>query len=447
MASAVPVPVAAESRQGATDAAWILIVFIVLVSSIPGQLVVPGLGGAGRPASLFALAMLGWWLLERLLPRRAPITHIPIRWAISTYLMVHLVSVIAGLDRGVPGLELRAMDRFVLLVLGLSGVMLVAIDGLPTRRSVERVQSWAVALGAVSAVVGIIQFVVGVNLAAYINIPGLQYNSEIGALAVRGAEKLRRAEGLTLHSIELGVVMPSLLPMAMYLASVRRSRLQWVAAATIAAVIPMSISKTGIVAVVVAMAVYAGGWTWRQRSNALVIGFVVTMAYNAIVPGLLSTIKYLFLNLDAENSTSARTDDIPFVAPYIRERPWFGRGPGTFGPEDYRLLDNAYLLEVIEGGWIGLASLLFLLLSGCWVSYWLVKRAPDPDTKNLARALGAGVSVSLVGFATYDAMAYPTQLGLLALHLGCLGALYRIERGRVPGDHGHEQLPTRLHTP
>ena len=41
----------------------VLVAFLVLTSIVPSRLVVPGLGAAGRPANLLAVAMLMWWVL------------------------------------------------------------------------------------------------------------------------------------------------------------------------------------------------------------------------------------------------------------------------------------------------------------------------------------------------------------------------------------------------
>ena len=405
----------------------VLVVFLVLTSIVPSRLVVPGLGAAGRPANLLAVAMLMWWALLRLLPKQDDGVRVPIRWALYVYLLAHLAAVIAGLDRGLPGIELRSMDRFVLSTLGIAGVILVCIDGLETRRQVENVVAWIVGLGAISAAAGIIQFSTGFNPAVLVKIPGLTLNAEIDELATRGAMSFRRAEGFTLHSIELGVVMGAILPMSLYLARARSKR-WYFASALIAGVIPMSVTRTGVLAVVVSMALYAIGWSWRERANAFIIAIVGTFVYSAITPGLLGTIRSLFTNIQSDNSTTGRTEDVDAVGRYISVRPIFGRGPGTFIPSEYRLLDNAYLLELIEAGWVGLISLIALLCTGCATAFWLVRTSEDEMTRGLARVLGGAVAVMLIGFATYDAMSYPTQLAVMSVSLGCLGALYRFER-------------------
>ena len=287
-----------------------LIAFVMLTGLVQPQLVVPGLGAAGRPANLFALALLTLWLLARLLPQddRGPST--PIRRSLHLYLLVFLATMAAGIDRGLPGIEQRSMDRAFLVTLGLGAVIIVAEDGLGSVDDVERLLSWTVAVGAIGALVALIQFL-GYDLTSRIRIPGLTFNSAQGGIGTRGAVEYRRVRGFAVHPIEYGVHLAMLLPVALHLAMTQTTltRLRWLAVALLAGGIPLSISRSGILAMAVAMAVVAVGFTWRQRANAAVLGIVGTLAFMVVTPGLVGTIRSLFVNASSDDSVAGRTGD------------------------------------------------------------------------------------------------------------------------------------------
>ena len=54
------------------DAVSVLSLYIVLLFCLPARLVVPSMGAAGRPADLFGLVLLGWWVLYGLVPKGFP---------------------------------------------------------------------------------------------------------------------------------------------------------------------------------------------------------------------------------------------------------------------------------------------------------------------------------------------------------------------------------------
>ncbi len=80
------------------------------------------------------------------------------------------------------------------------------------------------------------------------------------------------------------------------------------------------------------------------------------------IPGLLGTIRYLFLHMFEDDSYEGRRQDYSVVGRFIKERPLFGRGFGTFLPERYVYLDNQYLGLLIELGIVGMLAFFVILL-------------------------------------------------------------------------------------
>lgn len=431
---------AAERRSTGFGTTPVVIAYIALISLIPSRMIIPGFGAAGRPGVLFAVGMFLWWVLLSLLSGRTrfeafdcdPVTlrrrNVAIRLAVYAYLVAFLMAMVAGLDRGLPRIEASAMDRALLIALGFAGVILTLTDGLTSTASVRRVMVWMVWLGAVGAAVGIVQFIGGPDLSSLVRIPGLINHSDALGFRVRGSDGFVRVRGFATHPIEYGVVTATLLPIAIHMATTGRGRWRWIPVILIGASVPLSVSRSGVVAVIVAMLVYALGWSWRTRANALVIAIVAIVAFQAVVPGLLGTLRSLFVGSSNDNSITGRTEDFEATSTFTSQRPWFGRGPGTFIPDRYRVLDNEYLGTLIDSGIVGLASLIALLTIAALTGLRTARRSSDPEVRGLSRASTAGAVGAIVVFATFDALAFPMYAGIVMLNIGCIGALRRIDR-------------------
>ncbi len=121
-----------------------------------------------------------------------------------------------------------------------------------------------------------------------------------------------------------------------------------------------------------------------------------------------------------------RTDDYGPLFALWRKTPWLGRGLGTFDPGENRYLDNQYLGSLIDTGVIGLAALIVLLLVVMGCARGARRRSSDTQTRDLASAMLASIAAAAVTFATFDALAFPMNAGVLFLLFGCVGTLWRL---------------------
>jgi O-antigen ligase len=281
------------------------------------------------------------------------------------------------------------------------------------------------------AVLGEIQFIFGIDVVQRISIPGLSLNADLVGIATRGEGEFRRVAGTASHYIEFGVVAALLLPLALHYALYARDRAErqwrWTICAVLGAAVPFSISRSGFVCLVVAMVVLAALWNLRMQAMALVVGVVAVGALRFVVPGLIGTILALFRNLGNDPSVQNREIDYPIVFRYVAERPWFGRGPGTFLPERYILLDNEILGTLVSTGYIGLASLLAVFAVALWLSRSVAKHTAQPENRHLAQALAASIVGALVASATFDSLGFPIFAGTLFLLVGAVGALSSLD--------------------
>jgi len=236
-----------------------------------------------------------------------------------------------------------------------------------------------------------------------------------------------RAAGTSTHPIEFGVMLSMILPIALHYARTDSGRgllRRWGPVAAITFAIPITISRSAFIGVIVVLAIVLPSWPVRARRTAYAaIVAVVTVVYLA-VPGLLGTLLRLFTGVSTDDSALSRTNSYELAWQFIQRSPLFGRGVSTFLPK-YRILDNQYLGLLIETGLVGLLAFLGLILTGVFVGARLVRSSPDPMVPSLSRSLVASVAAAACAYATFDGFGFPQVAGLTFFCLGCLGALRR----------------------
>lgn len=421
-----------ESQRGARgDAVSVLTIYLALLFVLPSRLVIAAIGAVGRPAALLGMGCFIWWAVCRLVPTMNIPGRQPVRRAVIAFGFVTLTSYTLGFARGLPGIEARASDRVLLTTVGLLGVALVASDGIVTRRRLDTLLRRLVSFGGLLSVMGSVQFWLGINIAQKIQVPGLVLNNSLVGIGERGDAGLRRVAGTTGHPIEFGVVLAMLLPIALHYALFAKDdwerRWRWVIVGIMISSSLYSVSRSAVIGLGVGLAVLVLFWVRRLQFNALVLGTVFLGAFRFVVPGLLGTLRSLFANSSEDPSVTGRTNDYPIVLDFVERRPWFGRGVGTFLPEEYLLLDNQYLGTLVTTGFAGLAALLLVLLTG-WACGFVVARersAPEED-RHLGAAIAASIASGIAVSATFDSLGFAVIGGCLFLLIGAGGALWRL---------------------
>ncbi len=419
---------AVESRSRGTDAVTLLSVYVFLLMIIPSPLVFAPLGGAGGPDTIFGVLLLFVYLLALVTP---PVMlargRQPIRVAAVVFTCVVLAAYISANRRPLPTLEQNGADRGVILMLGWLGVMLVAADGIS---SMERLKTLfrRIVMGATAiATLAITQFFTGLNTAKYIQIPGLTTQTAFTDLLTR--DQLNRPSATAIDPIELAAVLAICLPIAVHqarFAPPSRRPIRWLQVAVIGAALPMTVSRTGIIALLVASIVVLSTWPKRERWVAYIVALFGFGGMFVATSNLLSELGKLFTQVGSDTSSASRTGAFGSSAQFIIQHPWLGRGFGTFLPATYFFTDDQYLSSLIEIGIIGLMALLALFVTGWMVARNARRMSGDPETRHLAQCVAASVAAAAVTFATFDALAFAMAAGLTFLILGCAGALWRL---------------------
>ena len=423
-------------RRHRLDAVAVLSVYVALLILIPSTWTVPALGAAGTPANIYALLALLWylasWLSGKLLP--APRTR-AVRLAFCAFsacILLAYASLAQG-SRAPVALETSAADRGLIGLLAWTGVIVVASASVTDLDRLKLLLRRMVVFGASIAALDIVEFETRRDLLANVHIPGLKSSADISSLIIRGT--FTRPSSTAAHPLELAGVLAMLLPFAIQQAFDpawrHKSRLRrWLPVALIGGALPMTVSRTSIIGLVVVLAVLLPTWKASRRWPAFGFIAIGAGAMKIAVPGLLSTTIGLFSAFlgGGDNSTQARTMDYAGVAQYVAQRPLFGRGFRTFIPSIYRYTDNEYLLAAVEIGIVGAVCIAVLYLVGIRCSRAARRLWKNEANRELGQSFVAAFAVALVVSATFDSLGFPMFAGLVFLLLGCAGAFLGISR-------------------
>jgi O-antigen ligase len=437
------VTTAGRPARRRVDAVTILTIWVVLLMAIPASLVVAPLGAVGGPATIFAAVVLVIYLVTWLHPALAPARgRQPVR-AAAVLLTCAVIGTYVSANRHImPGLERNGIDRGIILICGWLGVLIMASDGIPTMERLKKLLGRVVIGATAMAAVGITQFFTGLDATQYIIIPGLKVQTLNTDLLSRNG--LNRPSATAAHPLEFAAVLAMALPIALNRARFAppgKRAIRWIQVGLIGAALPMTVSRSAVLAVLAVAFVLLPTWPKLERRIAYVVMGLGVAGLWMLVPGLVGTFRTLFATLTGDTSTTSRTSAFSTAMPYISQHPWFGHGFGTFFPATYFFTDDQYLLSLIEIGAVGLFALLALFVTGLVTAQRVRRATKDPEMRDLGQSLTATIAVAMVAFGTFDALSFNMAAGLTFLFLGCTGAALRLLR--TPGAQADGQLMTR----
>ena len=122
---------------------------------------------------------------------------------------------------------------------------------------------------------------------------------------------------------------------------------------------------------------------------------------------------------------SSRTNSYDLAGEFFARNPLFGRGFGTFLPQ-YRIMDNQYLLQLMETGVVGVAALLGVIIAGIHCARCARRASRGSADRALSHAMTAAIVAGATLFAFFDALSFPKAGGTMFLVLGLTGGWWRI---------------------
>lgn len=407
----------------------LLTVYLVLLCFIPYDVEFMPLGGSGAPSTMFAATLMVVYAVLWLEGKSSTFQQSqPVRTATALFGCAFVASYISANRHILVPLNQNGADRGLISLMGWLGVVFITADGIDEMAKLKTLIHRVVLGVGTMALIGVSQFFLKFDITKFITIPGFANVIAYADVGLRSG--LARPSSTTATPLELVAVLAMILPLAIHrarYAPAGRRRYRWLLVATIAAALPMTISRTAILVILVIGVVMLPTWPRRERLFAYCAVPVALAVSFVTIPGMLGTFAGILSNNGAVTaSTQSRTNAYSSAAPYIEAHPWFGSGFGTFPPQTYFFTDNQYLNSTIVMGFVGLLALVGLFVTG-WVTARKTRRlSTDLETRDLAQALAASIAAAAAAFATFDALSFDVATGLTFLVLGCIGCLWRL---------------------
>jgi O-antigen ligase len=419
---------ATRRRPARIDAALVLSIMVVLLTVIPARLVVPSTTDIGRPALIIGLLLFAWWFLVRLTRHLVLTGPQPMRWAMFGFITAATISFAVGFSRPLTNIESNGADRTMLYFLTLTGIALMAADGIANWIRLHMVIKVLVISCTFMAFIAVLESVLKYDITRYLNVPGLVEHSEALQFQDRGGSY--RVASTTVHYIELSATLALAQPFAVHFALYAQTkwgrRLGFLASVILAAGNAVTQSRTGIVALVLMFAILFPIWAWRTRYNIGVVAVGAVLGFVLGVPGASHTWLHLFDNMDGNSSIQARTSRYSLAWHYFSQTPWLGRGTGTWIAPQYQIMDNQWIETAESGGLLAVATVLGLFVTGIVLATKALRRATLPADKHLCACLISTQVMAIVVCGTFDAFAFSTFTATLALCVGLCGTVWRL---------------------
>ena len=411
---------------------WLPVAVIAFAFLVPGNFVVPGpLRSNGSPARIFSLVCLALAVLTFVAASRRRSDDDAPRWsvvggAITLYLAAatwsYGVAVMHPLDADQSAGALRSL----IAVLGAAGVALYVWLLVRERADVDRILGWIV-VGAAFSVLVALAGRVGLipSWASIARMSGLVENT--ATLRELSRLDFQRARGTGEHPIEFSLATTAALPLALHYArhALTRTARGWSAVASVLLVVgvPLAVSRTAVLGVVIAFVVAVSIWPAVQKSVAALVAAAAVVGFFVLAPALVQSLVEIFATAQEDNSVTGRLDDYVVVEQLFRANPTLGLGTGVYRPDTGgNYLDNTWLNTIIGGGAVGtlVFAALFLLAAGVAWDRSLI--GPDPAHRSLNRALLAVLAVVLMGSLTSDLTSFQQPTLVFMVVLGVLAS-------------------------
>ncbi|GAB3041646.1 hypothetical protein GCM10027052_24310 [Parafrigoribacterium mesophilum] len=431
-------------RDHARDPLIVFQIYLALLVFSPSIYIVPGLGAAGTPATIFGCVIFILWAIGRTANPRGDLGHTPMHWVVGLFSFAMLLSFCAAMLRPLSAPELASSLRGLLSLMSGAGVILFAADSMRTRARLDALLRFVVLAAFLLATMGVIQFISGVNFVDLFHIPGLVANDDLVGLYERSG--FTRVAATATHSIEFAAVVGMALPVAAHLAvnATRRRWWWWTQFLVCLIALPLTVSRSGAVALIVGALFAFGIARKRQRLLFLILLPFAGLAFRLLVPGMLGTIRSLFTSASQDISITGRVGDYEAVAQFFSQSPWIGRGLSTFIPGIYRTLDNQFLATIVESGLIGLAALLLFFLAPIVLSVRAALTVRTRYLRSQALSIAAGITTALLLAFTFDEFGFQMAFGMMCLLLGAAAGVWRISRAVAIPQQASPTGPTVL---
>jgi hypothetical protein len=365
------------------------------------------------------------WIATMLIDPLARFRRTGLEYPLLGFVLATFLSDAANIGRvtsiGVGDVVVKKLTFLVSFVL----VVYLVASTVTRRKDLDTLLKWLVGGGALVAIMALYESRTGVNYFNQLHsvLPILHYNGPLVATDDDG--RGLRAYASSEHPIALSAALVMLIPLAVYLAQRTGQKRWWGATAFLTIAVFSTVSRTGILMMLVVLITYAvlKPASLRRALPALVPLLVIVQF---AVPGSLHSLRTAFFpegGLIEQQKSGAGTHGsgrIADLGPALAEwsdTPLFGQGNGTrisdvLDPrQNAPILDNQWLGTLMETGALGVLTLGWLFFRVVGRLGRFARRDTTPHGWLLA-GLAASLASFGVGMFTYDAFAF-SQVGFL----------------------------------
>jgi hypothetical protein len=264
----------------------------------------------------------------------------------------------------------------------------------------------------------------------------------LGLMTVEGYRAGGRGGGIFGNSNDMALFLVTLVPIAIALLlgsrSLARKFLFGSCAVLMVSGIVLTYSRGGFIGLLVALTFLAWKAGQRRRFEIIVVGFLIVVAFLALVPGYaLRLASILVPSLDPLGSSEARSGEL-FRSLYVALRhPLLGIGMGNYAPEmSYRGLvtHNSYTQVAAEMGMAALACYTMFIVTPLKKLGQISRETFEARRNSHYYYLAVGLQASLVGYMVcsfFASVAYLWYVYYLVAYAVCLRRLYESETGKA----------------
>jgi O-antigen ligase len=300
---------------------------------------------------------------------------------------------------------------------------------------------------AFTCFVGLMQSVSDVDLRYLFEPPGFVRNTDADAVALAERFGAKRVMGTAQHPIEFSVLaVVALLLMSYFARYATRRSLRWGAAVVFVMALvamPAAVSRSGVIALAAAVAVFV----WSMKVRHLTVGLVAAVlgigAYMQIFPNVGLALWNTITHSEEDPSIMSRTSDYALVSKTFHAHPLFGLGLGASPPTEYGYLDNQWLQAVVQGGLVGIAAMVLLAVGGIFGIAAALRNAEGRRERDQAYMLGAVFVAIMACSFTFDLFAFEQASRILFLTFALLWCNFTCpldENASATGGSGREPM-------
>jgi O-antigen ligase len=169
-------------------------------------------------------------------------------------------------------------------------------------------------------------------------------------------------------------------------------------------------------------------WNFKVRDLAVAVaaGAAAFVGYIAAFPASATALWETIVNSDQDESILHRTDSYALVGDTLRAHPVFGLGLGAVDPKEYRILDNEWLQQIVQGGTVGLIAMIVLAAGGIFGISAALRTASTPRERDQAYMIGSIYVGVLSSSVAMDLFAYQQATFVLLISFSLLWSNFKV---------------------